>query len=41
MLASVEIVASAESLLGSLWFALALGLAGLIGGAWWCRKQKR
>ena len=41
LLASVEILASAESLLGSVWFALMLGLAGLIGGALWCRKNKR
>ena len=34
-------LASVESFLGSLWFALMLGLAGLIGGAWWCRKNKR
>lgn len=34
-------LASVESFLGSLWFALMLGLAGLIGGALWCRKNKR
>ena len=34
-------LASVESFLGSLWFALMLGLAGLIAGAWWCRKHKR
>lgn len=34
-------LASVESFLGSLWFALMLGLAGLIGGAWWCRRKAK
>ena len=33
------IVASVESLIGSIWAALAFGCLGLIGGFMWCRKQ--
>ena len=39
MLASVEL-ASAESLLGSLAFAAAMALSGLIAGFIYCRKGK-
>ena len=33
-------LASVESLLGSMAFAVALGLTGLIGGFLYCRKSK-
>ena len=33
-------LASAESLIGSLWFGLMLGLGGAIVGFMYCRKQK-
>ena len=31
--------ATAESLLGSVFFAISLGLAGTILGVWWCRTK--
>jgi hypothetical protein len=34
-------LASVESLMGSVFFGLALGLTGLIAGYLWCRKSKR
>jgi hypothetical protein len=36
----MPMLASAESLLGSLWFGLMLALGGAIAGYLWCRKQK-
>lgn len=33
------LVATVESLLGSIFFACSLGLAGTILGFWWCRTK--
>jgi len=33
------IISSAESLIGSLWFGIMLGVIGVVGGYLYCRRQ--
>jgi len=33
------IISSAESLIGSLWFGIMLGVIGVVGGYIYCRRQ--